>query len=167
MADIIVKDEDLQRAAAEGMDEFLSVFVDEYRKVLGGDVCSQNMSALNGYQHSLLAYKIFQKEICDGGFVQLIQNGYGGYIFDNPFAKSMRVFGAAQLSKLVYKAKKTFDENRAELEKETTDEEFHAMYVDFEAFDELEELYFEIEEETTAAIAHFVDENIEQFAKVC
>ena len=52
-----------------------------------------------------------------GGFCQLIQNGYGGYIFDNPFAKVMRLWGAEEFSKLVYKAKKIYDANRKDLEK--------------------------------------------------
>ena len=36
-------------------------------------------------------------------------NDYGGYIFDNPFAKVMRLWGAEEFSKLVYKAKKIYD----------------------------------------------------------
>ena len=88
----------------------------------------------------------------EGGFVQLIQNGYGGYVFGNPFAKAMREFGAKEMSKIIYSAKDIYDANKAELERETTEEEFNAMYVDFEVFDELEELYFEIEEEQTAVV---------------
>ena len=56
------------------------------------------------------------------------------------------------------------DAHRAELERETTDEEFTAMYVDFEQFDELEEKFFYIEEEETAIIAQYVDEHLEDFA---
>jgi len=41
-----------------------------------------------------------------------------------------------------------------------------AMYEEFEVFDELEEEYFEIEEESTAAIAHYLDENLEWFATI-
>ncbi len=70
------------------------------------------MPLLTGEQHSLLAYQIFRDEVMAGGFCQLIQNGYGGYIFDNPFAKVMRLWGADEFSKLVYKAKKIFDANR-------------------------------------------------------
>ena len=80
----------------------------------------------------------------------MIQNGYGGYIFDNPFAKVMRSWGADELSKLVYKAKKIYDVNRKDLEKERTDDEFMAMYEQYEAFDELEEAYLEMEEQVTA-----------------
>ena len=40
------------------------------------------------------------------------------------------------------------------------------MYVDFEVFDELEEKFFLIEEETTEAIAHYVDDNLALFAEI-
>ena len=53
-----------------------------------------------------------------------------------------------------------------ELERETTEEEFNAMYVDFEVFDEMEEMYFEMEEQQTALIAAYVDEHIEDFAEI-
>ena len=102
----------------------------------------------------------------EGGFVQLIQNGYGGYIFDNPTAKALKMMGAKGISKILYKAKEIYDAHRAELERETTDEEFTAMYVDFEQFDELEETFFYLEEEETALIAQYVDEHLEDFAEV-
>lgn len=153
-------------AAQKSMDEFLKVFTDAFLAELGGDVTAENMDKLNGYQHTLLAFRFFTDEVREGGFVQLIQNGYGGYIFDNPTAKALRLMGAKSLSKILYKAKEIFDANRTELERDTTEEEFMAMYEQFEQFDELEEKYMEIEEEQTAIIAEYVDENIEDFAEV-
>jgi hypothetical protein len=100
----------------------------------------------------------------EGGFVQLIQNGYGGYIFNNPVAKALKLMGATGLSKILYKAREIYDAHREELERETTDEEFTAMYVDFEQFDELEERFFDMEEEETMTIAQYVDEHLEDFA---
>ena len=64
------------------------------------------MPLLSGEQHSLLAYRIFRDEVTEGGFCQLIQNGYGAYIFGNPFARVMRLWGAESFSKLVYRAKR-------------------------------------------------------------
>lgn len=156
----------LAKAGAEGMDEFLQVFIDAYLQEINGALTADNMSKLNGVQHTLLAWHYFTTEMRDGGFVQLIQNGYGTYIFENPFAKAIKQFGAAELSKLIYKAKEIYDPNKIELERETTEEEFNAMYVDFEIFDDLEEIYFDIEEEQTAIIASYVDEHIEQFAEI-
>lgn len=163
---IQIKDSQLAAAAQKGMDEFLQVFTDAYLEAIGGNLTAENMSLLNGSQHTLLAHRFFQDEMRDGGFVQLIQNGYGGYIFSNPFAKAIKQFGAVELSKLVYKAKEIYDPNKTELERETTEEEFNAMYVDFEVFDDLEEMYFEMEERQTSLVAAYVDEHIADFAEI-
>lgn len=163
---IQIKDSALAEAASIGMDEFLKVFTDAYLEEVGGQLTADNMSKLNGSQHTLLAYRFFQDEMRDGGFVQLIQNGYGAYIFINPFAKAIKQFGAVELSKLIYKAREIYEPNKGALERETTEEEFNALYVDFEAFDDLEEVYFDIEEHQTALIAAYVDENIADFAEI-
>lgn len=156
----------LETAGAKGMDEFLQVFIDAYLLETGGALTADNMHLLNGSQHTLLAWHYFTTEMREGGFVQLIQNGYGNYIFGNPFAKAIKQFGAAELGKLIYKAKDIYEPNKKVLERETTEEEFNAMYVDFEVFDELEEIYFDIEEQQTALIAAYVDEHIADFAEI-
>ena len=69
-------------------------------------------------------------------------------------------------SKLIYEAKKIYDANRADLEKDCTEDEFMAMYEQYEAFDDLEEKYMEEEEIITAQIAEYVDEHVEYFAVV-
>lgn len=163
---IKITDEVLRQGAEKGMDGFLQVFIDKYLEVMGGELHAENMSLLNGYQHSLLGYHFFRQEVNDGGFVQLIQNGYGPYIFDNPFAKAMRLFGVKDFSKLIYEAKKIYDENRKDLEKDCTDDEFMAMYEQYEAFDDLEEEFMEMEEYVTAKLAEYVDEHLEQFADI-
>ena len=163
---IQISDKTLASAAEKGMDEFLNVFIDAYLAALGGNLTAENMHLLNGNQHTLLAYHFLREEITQGGFVQLIQNGYGGYIFDNPVAKALKLYGAAEMAKIIYKAKEIYDANKKELERETTEEEFTAMYVDFEQFDELEERFFMIEEEQTAIMAAYVDEHIADFAEI-
>lgn len=163
---IEVTDAALQAAAGEGMDEFIQVFTNRYKEVIGDKLTAETMPLLTGEQHSLLAYQIFRDEIMVGGFCQLIQNGYGGYIFDNPFAKVMRLWGAEDFSKLVYQAKKIYDAHRDDLERERDDDEFMAMYEPYEAFDELEETYFQMEEQVTTLIAGYVDHHLELFAKI-
>lgn len=166
VCEITVTDAALRKGAEEGMDGFLQVFIDKYLEVTGGEINMETMPLLNGWQHSLLGYHFFRQEVMEGGFVQLIQNGYGPYIFDNPFAKAMRLFGAKDFSKLVYEAKKIYDENREDLEKERDEEAFMAMYEQYEAFDDLEEQFMDMEEQVTAQVASYVDEHIEQFAAV-
>lgn len=163
---IEITDAALRKGAEEGMDEFLQVFIDKYIEVTGGVVNAETMPLLNGWQHTLLGYHFFREEVNEGGFVQLIQNGYGPYIFDNPFAKAMRIFGAKDFSKLIYAAKEIYDAHRKDLEKDCTDDEFMAMYEQYEAFDDLEEEFMDKEELITATIAEYVDEHLEDFAVI-
>lgn len=162
---IQISDEAFQKAAAEGMDAFLKVITDAYLEALGGELTPESMTLLNGWQHSLLGYRFFQEEVMDGGFCQLIQNGYGPYIFDNPFAKAMRLMGLHDFSKVVYKAKKVYDKEKDDLTRERTDDEFMAMYEQYPQFDDLEDWYIENEEEITSAIAYWVDEHLDNFIK--
>lgn len=148
------------------MDGFLKVFVDRYLEVTGGEINEATMALLNGWQHTLLGYHFFREEIDEGGFVQLIQNGYGPYIFLNPFAKAMRLMGAKEFSKLIYEAKRIYDEHRQELEKECTEDEFMAMYEQYEEFDDLEERFMDMEEEVTETVARYVDEHLGDFADI-
>ena len=146
--------------------DYINLYTDAYLAEIDNELSTENMHKLNGHQHALLAYRFFLEEVNHGGFVQLIQNGYGGYIFDNPTAKALKLFGANGTAKLIYRAKEIFDANREELERDTTDEEFHSMYVDFEEFDEIEEQYYQIEKAQTEIIAKYVDYNRELFAEI-
>lgn len=161
-----VTDAALRRAAEEGMDAFIQVFTNAYLEAMGGELSAGTMRLLTGEQHSLLAYRIFRDELMEGGFCQLVQNGYGAYIFSNPFARVMRLWGVEGLDKLVYAAKKVYDAHREDLERERTDEEFMAMYEQYEVFDDLEDQFLEHEEEYTAQVASYVDEHLEQFARI-
>lgn len=147
------------------MDALIKDLTDAYEAAVGGELTAGTMPLLTGEQHSLLAYRIFRDEIMTGGFCQLIQNGYGCYIFANPFAKVMRLWEIGDLSKLIYAAKKIYDEHREDLERERTAEEFMAMYEQYEAFDELEDEFLEKEEGYTARVAEYVDKHPGLFAK--
>ena len=108
------------------------------------------------------------EEIEDGGFLQLIQDGYGPYIFDNPFAKAMRLYGAQNLSKLIYKAKKIYDINKKELTAPIETDEAYDLILEKYAskFEGIEEEIKMMEEFDADTLAHYVDEHIELFAKV-
>ena len=163
---IKVTDEALRRAASEGMDAFLRVFTDAYYQAMGGALTAEAMPLLNASQHTLLAYTILRDELMEGGFCQLIQNGWGPYIFHNPVARALREWGLDELAKVLYAARKVYDAHREDLERERTDEEFMAMYEQYEAFDDLEDRFLENEEEWTAQVAQYVDGHLELFAGI-
>ena len=166
MIQVEVKDVDLQNAAAKGMDEFLQVFVDGIYSAIGGEITQESLSSLNSDQITLLAYFLLRDEVMDGGFVQLIHNGYGGFIFKNPLAKAMKMWGLRDLSKMIYDVHTLYAKHHEEIEKECTDDEFMALFEQFPDFDEYDDDFVENEEKWTSEIAHYVDDNIDSFAKI-
>ena len=161
-----MKDADLQQAAMEGMDAFLQVFVKATYDAIGGELTAETMQELNADQITLLAWNILHEEVMDGGFVQLIHNGYGPFIFKNPFAKALKLWDLKELSKLIYDAHTLWLKHRENIEKDCSDEEFMALFEQFPEFDDLDDLFVEHEEEWTEDIAHYVDDHLERFATI-
>lgn len=166
MIHVEVKDIDLQNAASKGMDEFIQVFVDGIYSAIGGELTQESIVELNSDQVTLLAYVILRDEVMDGGFVQLIHNGYGLFIFKNPFAKALKNWGLKDLSRLIYNVHTLYVKYHAEIEKECDDDEFMAMFERFPEFDEYDDDFVENEEQWTDEIAHYIDSHIDNFAKI-
>ncbi len=124
------------------------------------------MGVLHPDQITLLAYDLVRTEVSDGGFIQLIHNGYGPFVFHNPFAKAMRLWGLRDYQKLIYRGRKLYDELGPQIEQEMSDEEFMALYEQFPQFDDLDDELITTEEETTSAVAIYVDEHIDTFCIV-
>ena len=163
---IEVRDTVLQQAAAEGMDAFVKVFVEAIREAIGGELTQEAMAQLTADQVTLLAWDTLHDEVMDGGFVQLIHNGYGPFIFKNPFAKAIKLWGLRDLSKLIYDAHTLWLKHRDVIERDLTDDEFMALFEQLPEFDDLDDKFVEKEEEWTSMIAHYIDEHIENFVSI-
>ena len=163
---VVDRDADLQRAATEGMDAFMDVFVNAVYDAVGGKLDAEAMARLNAPQITLLAYRILRDEVMDGGFVQLIHNGYGGFIFLNPFARAIKEWGLTELGSVLRKVHALYKKYRIEIEKDCTDDEFMAMFEKYPEFDKYDDIFVENEEEWTAMVAHYIDDNIGLFAEI-
>lgn len=161
-----ISDHQLRQAAEEGMDAFVGAFVSAVKQAIGGELNAENMGRLRADQITLLAWDILHEEVMDGGFVQLIYNGYGPFIFKNPVAKAMRLWGLRDLSKLLYEGHTLYEKYHSDIERATTDDEFMALFEQMPEFDDLDDMFVEQEEAWTAQIAQYIDEHIEQFADV-
>ena len=166
MIEVTIRDAQLRQAASEGMDAFVAVFIAAIKDSIGGELTSETMGQLNSDQITLLAWDVLHNEVMDGGFVQLIHNGYGPFIFKNPFTKAVKLWGMRDLSKLVYDAHTLYNKYHEALERDCTDEEFMAMFEQYPEFDDMDDLFVEQEEEWTEQIARYIDEHIERFATV-
>ena len=166
MKQVTIQDATLQKAATEGMDAFVGAFVAAIKETIGGELTADTLSELNSDQITLLAWDTLHQEVMDGGFVQLIHNGYGPFIFKNPFAKAVKLWGMKELSRLIYDAHSLYVKYHEQIECDCTDDEFMALFEQFPEFDDLDDEFVEREEEWTEQVAHYIDEHIEKFAKV-
>lgn len=166
MKTVIVKDQALRQAAGEGMDAFVACFVAAIKEAIGGELTADTMSQLNADQITLLAWQMLHDEVMDGGFVQLIHNGYGPFIFKNPFAKAVRSWGMRPLSKLIYDAHTLYVKYGQQLERDCSDDEFMALFEQYPEFDDLDDEFVEEEEAWTEQIARYIDEHLDRFATV-
>lgn len=164
--DIKIKEACAISAANEDMDAFIECFTNAIYDAIGGELNAENMSQLTVPQITLLGYKILRDEVMDGGFVQLIHNGYGGFIFLNPFSKVVREWGLPDLHKLLNKCHRLYNKYHDDIEKDCSDEEFMAMFEKYQEFDEFDDIFVENEEEWTGKVACYIDEHIDLFAKI-
>ena len=163
---ININEQDIIQAAQAGNDAFVDLFAQRTLDAVGGELTADTMPQLTADQITLLAYQTVKREVMEGGFIQLIYNGYGPFIFLNPFAKAMRLWGAKDFCNLIYDARRLYEEHGEELTRERTDEEFMALYEQFEQFDELDDGFIEMEPEVTSLVAHSIDEHLDNFATV-
>lgn len=164
MKEVVVKDSDLQKAVSLGMDEFVEVFLKAIHEAIGGELSADNMGELNSDQITLLGFEALHNEVMDGGFIQLIHNGWGAFIFRNPFDKAMKAWGLQDLSALIKKGHHLYFDTKEKLERDCSDEEFMALYEQFPQFDDLDDSFVENEEEWVGQVAHYIDDHIENFA---
>ena len=146
MMRITVPEKKIQEAATQGMDTFVQCFYDAIWEAIGCQLTTQNMQELHPDQVTLIAYMTLREEVMDGGFIQLIYNGYGPFIFLNPFAKAMRLWGAREMCNLIYDGRRLFEQ--------------------YPMFDDLDDRFVEMEEEVTELVAHYIDGHIGNFVEV-
>lgn len=164
---VIINEKDIQEAAGQGCEAFVCLFADRILESIGGELNADTMALLSADQITLLAYRIVKCEVMEGGFIQLIHNGYGPFIFLNPFAKAMRQWGAKEFGRLIYDVRPLFERyGEALTNRDFSDEEFMSLYEQYEEFDALDDAFVEMEESVTELVAHYIDEHLENFAEV-
>ena len=147
MIEVTISDSVLRKAAGEGMDAFVGAFVSAIKEAIGGQLTNETLTELNSDQITLLAWDQLHEEVMDGGFVQLIHNGYGPFIFKNPLAKALKLWGMRDLSKLIYDAHSLYVKYHEPLERDCTDDEFMALFEQYPEFDDLDDEFVEKEED--------------------
>lgn len=168
MSNIIVaiSDEILRQSEADGSQAFLDVITDTISTSCGNELNADALVKLSAQQISLWAWRILRTEVDQGGFIQLIHNGWGGFFFQNPFAKIMKIWGLRDLSKMLYDVSSLYKRYAKELEKEMTEDEFMALYEQYPEFDEFDDDFVEHNDKNADLIANYVNEHLGDFVTI-
>ncbi|MDO4200664.1 MAG: DMP19 family protein [Bacteroidales bacterium] len=152
---------------------FIEWVTDGYLAAIGGGLTAENMDMLSAEQHAVLCYRYVLDEVMEGGFIQLIMNGYAPYVLEGPFPMVVKkqwgsVEGQEKLmkdfSKLLYEVKKEYHKHQEELSQDMSDEDFMAMYEQLEELNELgDDFLDEHQEEVTPAVAKMIVENLDEY----
>ncbi len=134
--------------------KYLNSETDQLITRIDGQLNESNMDMLSFNEHCLLAYRYLRDEVMEGGFIQLIQNGYGPYVLLGPFPMLLKKeWGMKQFGQFLFDVAREYKAHREELEADKTEEEFMAQYEQFEALNEYGDEYLDdYEEEVTPLI---------------
>jgi tetratricopeptide (TPR) repeat protein len=143
--------------------DFLSIFLHKYFALMKMKPDGEKTTGFNNSQHTLLAYNILHGQVTNGGFIQLIHNGYGGYIFDGPFSDIAKSWGAVKTAEIIDKARIVYEKHKEELEQEKTPEEFSELYTKIKEFEELETEFYAVMDKETEIIRKYVEKNTNDF----
>ncbi len=166
MIEVKIKDSELSACAKDGIDAFLNLIISRIREVIGGELSVENMPLMSSSQITLIGYATLRDELMDGGFIQLIHNGYGVFFFRNLFDLAMKQWGLDDLCRMMRKAKNRYMKYHSKIEQEMSDEEFMALYEQLPDFEELDDEFITNEEEWTNMVAHYVDEHLTDFIEI-
>lgn len=103
----------------------------------------------------ILCLDYIQMQIGQGGFIQLIQNGYISLLV-NVIESAQRLNIALQLQQVLDDALKIFVLNKDALGRETTPKEFAALYQEFAEFEPLDKQFAELLPAATKEIVQYV-----------
>ena len=152
---------------------FVEWVTDGYLAAIGGGLTVENMDMLSAEQHAVLCYRYVLDEVMEGGFIQLIMNGYAPYVLEGPFPMVVKKqWGSVEgqekvmkdFSKLLYEVKKEYHKHQEELSQDMSDEDFMAMYEQLEELNELgDDFLDEHQEEVTPAVAKMIVENLDEY----
>ena len=152
---------------------FIEWVTDGYLAAIGGGLTAENMDMLSAEQHAVLCYRYVLDEVMEGGFIQLIMNGYAPYVLEGPFPMVVKKeWGSVEgqekvmkdFSKLLYEVKKEYHKHQEELSQDMSDEDFMAMYEQLEELNEFgDDFLDEHQEEVTPAVAKMIVENLDEY----
>jgi hypothetical protein len=111
------------------------------------------IETLSAGQELLIRYDYVRMQVLQGGFIQLIQNGYVDLLLAMP--EMLQQIGAPEMAQLLDDVLRVYALNKDTLGKETSVEEFAKLYSEFTEFDVLDAQFASIHPDTENIIVAY------------
>lgn len=121
------------------------------------------LDQLTDDQHTLLIYDAMYGQVSNGGFLQLIHNGYGAFVFDPVFIEDLERWGLLETLAIVKQAFEVYTEHQELLEEERDLVAFSAFYKEFKAFESLDGAFYEIMKEEVPRFRAYIETHLASF----
>lgn len=121
------------------------------------------LDELSPGQRLLLTFDYVQMQVGQGGFIQLIQNGYVGLLPE--LVVQFEALGCKEMSETLDKALQVYVLNRQRLDTPTTVEEFAKLYTEFQEFAPLDEAFLIHNPPAVDQILKYALANLQEFVK--
>ena len=125
------------------------------------------MPKLNSSQQTFLTFYLMEESMHSGkncGFLQLIYDGYGEYVFEKPFAKIIKTWGAIKISEIVERTRSLYKKYKDKVEKVKTEEELSYLCSEITDFEGLDDEYIRISDNDEKKIKEYIENNTNEFA---
>ena len=146
--------------------KYTRIFLDLFTEDMIDFNTMEIMPGLNSSQEILLAYHLLDTYLPSRahGFLRLVYDGFDGYIFEKPFSKAIKKWGAKKLCRFVENARLIYTKHKSKIEEIKTMENWYESYPEKNDFELLEHEFLDIE--IDAMKKKYIEKNISEFATI-
>jgi hypothetical protein len=115
-------------------------------------------------QQLLLSYDYIQNQVLQGGFIQLIENGYIGLLPDMPDWLTM--VGDTEMAKVIDDVLKVYVLNKEVFDRATSIEDFVKLYEELREFEIIDDRFRALNEPTIKLMLTYADSHLDEFISI-
>ena len=159
---LTLKKSELEKAKQE-TGEYWFVILEKYFELWDADP-ENVIENFTDAQHVLLAYNTLYGEVMNGGFVQLICNGYGDYIFESPVIETLKKWGASETAEILEDVRDLYRQDKIKCTEDDSLEYFLNLYEDNPEFEQFDNDFYAHDE--LEIVKNYIEKHLDKFILV-
>ena len=148
--------------------DFLFAILDLYYDEMEKNGEKSVFSRVNDHQAILLIFNDLYGQVTNGGFIQLIYNGYGFSVFESEFINLLEPIGIVKIQNILERAKIFYEKYREKFENVNREnwDDFSELYKKCPEFEKLDEEFYKVMDAEVSILKNFVEKNLSDFVTI-